>query len=361
MNATPKPEPVQPRSWRRPFAVGAGIVAIVVGLFVWQQFGDQPLKVEIEVAHLGPVTRVLAVNGQIAAETSVSIRSAVSGTVLEVLVDEGAIVSKGDVLVQLETDQQEAMLRQAQSALDQGLVQQEQAAANYGRLRDLGTNVTRASLEDASLALDAAVKEVSRLRALMEQMQIQLARYTLRAPISGTVMTRTVDPGQFIEPTTPLFTLSDLSQLIVETDVDEAYATQIVPDLPATLQLVGNRETLNGAVRFVSPRVDKDTGGLAVKIGFDSPLKAPVGLTVTANIQVESREALTVPRTALVGDTVFLLVDGKAEQTPVQVIDWPAARLIVTDGLKAGDKVIVDGTNLSNGQRVIVAPPKATP
>ena len=119
-----------------------------------------------------------------------------------------------------------------------------------------------------------------------------------------------------------------------------------------SLQLVGNREVLAGKINFASPRIDAATGGRAVKIGFATPLSAPVGMTVTANIVVDQRDALTVPRAALRDDAVFLRVGKQAKLTPVTVIDWPAARLIVTAGLTAGDQVITDATGLIDGQAV---------
>jgi hypothetical protein len=103
--------------------------------------------------------------------------------------------------------------------------------------------------------------------------------------------------------------------------------------------------------------VDLETGGLGIQIGFDDPLSAPIGLTVTANIVVDQQEALTVPRSALSGQAVFVLVDERAVLTPVTVIDWPAARLIVTKGLTPGDQIIVDSTGLSDGQAVTLGEP----
>jgi RND family efflux transporter MFP subunit len=196
----------------------------------------------------------------------------------------------------------------------------------------------------------------------LQQAEIQAARYVIKAPMSGTVMQRSVDPGQLVDPATPLFTLADLATLVVETDVDEAYATQIKTGLAATMQLVGTSDSLAGRVSFVAPRVDPATGGLAVKIGFDVPLSAPVGLTVTANIVVDARQdALTVPRTALVtegeGWSVFVVQGGKVQRRAVKVIDWPAARLIVTEGLQPGDPVAVDATGLVDGQIVTQAAP----
>jgi hypothetical protein len=87
-----------------------------------------------------------------------------------------------------------------------------------------------------------------------------------------------------------------------------------------------------------------------------------VGLTVAANIIVDQREAaLTVPRTALRPDGsatgVFVVEDGAARLQPVTVVEWPAARLIVTTGLAEGDMVITDATGIAEGQAVVVEQP----
>ncbi len=352
---SPAAEPLPAPTARRPGwkLVVPVLVLLAAGLVWWQTQASARPEVLVETMAPGPVTLVLAVSGKVAARDQVQVRSAVSGTLLEVRVTEGATVAAGEVLARLDPSQQEAMVRQATSALGQGQVLQAQAAATYARNRDLGPLVAQSKLEEARLALDGATQDVDRLRALLDQAVIQLDRYTLHAPFAGTVMTRTVDPGQLVDPATALFTLADLSVLLVETDVDEAYATRVALGQPATLQLVGSRDTLAGEVIFVSPRVDPETGGLAVKIGFAEPLKAPAGLTVTANIVVGQAEALTVPRSALQGDAVFRLQGGRAVLTPVMVTDWPAARLIVTKGLAPGDRVISDSTGLTDGAEVV--------
>ncbi len=166
-----------------------------------------------------------------------------------------------------------------------------------------------------------------------------------------------VEHGQTVDPSNALMTIADLGHLIVETDVDEAYATQIRAEVPAVLQLAGETITRDGWVRFVSQQVDAATGGLSVQIGFADDVSAPVGLTVTANIIVDQRSAaLTVPRAAIVrtdaGPAVYVVVDGAAQSRAVAVIDWPAARLIVTEGLSPGDTVIADATGITAGQAV---------
>ena len=363
----PSPAPfatqVAPKPARRwwLWALGGALAVGFGGVLYLQPWAAKVPAVAVETVTLGPVTRVLAVNGRIATQWSVDIRPLVSGVLLDVLVAEGDVVKPAQVLMQLDTATQQAVVRQAVAGLDTALAAQQAAIATHARTQALGTNAARVALENAARAELQADQEVARMTALLEQSQIQLDRFTLRAPKAGTVLTMQADLGQNVDPATVLMTIGDLNHLVVETSVDEAYATQIRKDQPATLQLSGETLVRAGHVSFVSQRVDADTGGLAVKLAPDATLSAPIGLTVTANITVDDRaSAITVPRAALIrsatGDGVLVVADGRAKTRAVTVIEWPAERLIVTDGLNAGDVVIADATGLTDGQAVKVAP-----
>jgi RND family efflux transporter MFP subunit len=338
--------------------LAAGVAAALAAAIGYlQPWSPTPISVAVEQVAMAPVTRVLAVNGRIAARHSVDLRPQVTGTLTEVSASEGQRVEAGQVLARIDAAAQDAIVRQSRAALDAALVAQEQADATYARSLALGANISVAALEANRRALQSAVQEVARMRALLEQAQVQLARHTLRAPISGTIVAVDAERGQVADTATALMTVADLDDLIVETDIDEGYASQIAVGQPAVLRFSGQTETRTGHVNAVSGRVDAATGGLAVKIGFDAPVSAPIGLTVTANIVVDERDAaLAVPRTAIVtegdGAAVFLARDEVARLQPVTVTDWPAARLIVTDGLAPGDPVIVDAAGLSDGLRI---------
>ena len=360
----PANAPARPAAtpWRRrALWVGLALAgAVAVWLFFAEPWSSSAGSVVVETVAPGPISRVLAVNGRIAALHSVAVRSTVAGTLVEPMAEEGDVVAQGAILARLDDTPQQAVLREVVAALDQGVVSQQRAADAVSRAEALGSNVSRVTLDDARRALELADREVGRLRALVDQTRFQLTKFSIAAPIAGTVLTRSVEPGQVVDLSTPLFTVADLSDLIVETDVDESYATQIRPGMAAVLQLTGETRTLDGAVSFAAPVVDADTGGLAVKIAFAEPQQAPVGLTVTANIIVDRQAAaISAPRSAIVssnpGHAVFVLADGRARLVPVTVIDWPADRLVVTDGLKAGDKLIVDANGLTDGQTVTVA------
>ena len=354
------PKPAKPRWW-----IWAGLVAIAVaaaGLWYFQPWAAKGLAVTVETITPARLIRVLAVNGRIAPLHLVQVKSTSGAEVLSVLAAEGDIVEPGDVLAQMDASGQQAMLRQAMAGLDVGLVAEAQAQASLARAEALGDNIARTALDDARTARLTAGQEVARLQALFDQAQIGLAKYTVAAPIAGTILTRDAEVGQLVDPTATLFSMADLGQLVVETDVDEGYAARITLGLPAVLQLKGGTDKLDGSVSFVAAQVDAATGGLAVKIAFDGPVTAPVGLTVTANIIVDSQDAaISVPRTAVVTDSagasVFLAVAGKAVRRIVTAVDWPADRLEITDGLQAGDAVITDAAGLSDGLAIAVLPP----
>ena len=302
----------------------AGLLGLALAGFVWSQFWMvRPTPVTIEIAAFAPVTRVLAVNGRIAAVHSVDVRSVVSGTLMALPVAESDVVEENQILAQVGAAAQNATVRQAMAALDAALVAQQQTTEVYERAAALGNNIPRSELEANAHAVQTAAQEVARLTAILDQAQIVLEDYTIRAPVAGTVLELVAEKGQIVGPTSRLLTLADLSEILVEADVDEAYATQIAVGQPAVLQLAGNSGTHQGHVSFVSNRVDEATGGLAIDISFDAPVAAPVGLTVTTNIIVDQRDAaLTVPRTALVnGDAVFVVADGVARWQPVTVVE----------------------------------------
>lgn len=322
----------------------------------------RPPVVAVEIAAFAPVTRVLAVNGRIAAVHAVDIRAGVTGTLSALPVAEGETVVADQILAQVDAAAQNAALRQALAGLDAALVEQQRAQEAYDRADALGDAVARTVLDSAALDLQAAAQEVARLTAVLDQANIVLRNYTIRAPFAGNVLELDADLGQIVGPTVPLLRLADLGDLVVEADVDEAYATQIALNQPVVLQLAGETQRRDGHVSFVSTRVDETTGGLTIRIAFDTAVAAPIGLTVATNIIVDQQDAaLTVPRTAMLTDAdgaaVFVVRNGVAERQPVTVVDWPAARLIVTQGITAGDVIITDAEGTDNGEAVAVDQP----
>lgn len=346
------PPPI-PRFWRTLFwpIVAATVMATLFGIWFWQK-QSAPILVDTETASPSAVTRLLAVNGKIAPLHSVQIRASVSGRVLDVLAQEGDSVLRGAVLARMDAGAQIAAVVQAQAALAQARARAVQATDAHNRDILLRSTITANALEAGRVAMVAAAQDELRLSAALTQASLLLQHYTITAPIAGRIMSASVDFGQLVDPATPLFSLADTAALVVEAVVDETYASQLATGQAATLQVIGARDVLTGFVQSVAPRVDAATGGIAIKIAFDTPPIAAVGQTVTANVVIETRSALTVPRSALQGEAVFVIQDGIAHLTSITTIDWPAERLIVTQGLAVGDVVITTSAGLVDGTAV---------
>jgi RND family efflux transporter MFP subunit len=345
------------RRWGRWLVLFVIILAAGAYAGIARPWEPKPKLVAAETLRTGPVSQALAINGRVAAKTSVTVRAAVSGQALAVAADTGDRVEAGTVLVRLDSSLVDAQAEQARAALEAQQVRQRQAEATAERALALGENTARSNLEDAEWALAAAVNETARLEAALDQVERQIDQYTITAPIAGTVLSRGVDLGQLVDAQTELFVIADTSELLVETDVDELYSARVSVGLKALLQPVGASVPQHGTVTFAAPVVDSATGGRAIRISFDEPASLPVGQTVNANVIVdEVEEAISVPRGAIVTEGtdshVLVIEDGRVASRAIEFSDWPAERVIVTAGLAAGDVVIIDPAMVAVGDMV---------
>lgn len=340
------------------------LIAGVLGLVGWWALSARPweparLAVSVERVAAGQATRALAVNGRVTPRRQVDISSTVTGRVTMVQAVEGDTVAAGETLATLDSAQQQAAVAQANAALDAARAQLSQAQVNFERAEALGENISRRDLDAQRLALQTAQDEVNRLTAAREQAETLLAQYDIEAPFDGMVLIRTVDPGQVVSPSSILFNFVDVAQLQAEASVDEVYSAEIRRGLAARLQPSGYNTILEGVVEFVAPKVDTTTGGRLVRVAIDDPgdLHLPIGLTVNVNIVVEVVDsAVTVPRAAIVNEDgrsfVYVVEADAAVRREIDYVDWPAARLIVTQGLAPDDVVITTPAEVSEGAPV---------
>jgi RND family efflux transporter MFP subunit len=347
--------------WPKRFA---GLLAIAASLIaagvLWFALGSGlgPPSVSIQTLVAGPVTRVVAVTGRTAAETKVNITAAVSARVEAVPVAEGDQVAADDLLLTLDDSRQQLVVRQALSSLDAAILTRQAAQADADRATALGASIPATEREDADRALQRAENEVEQLTAALEQAQISLSDFRITAPFAGTILTRSVEAGDMAAPEKVLMRLADLDPIHVEVEVDETYAAVLHTGQSVDLQLTGHEDILAGQVAFIADEVDPVTGGVRLNVAFDTPPEAPTGLTTVANIRVARvADALTVPRTALLedaknGPAVFVLRNGRAVRTPIEIIDWPEDRVQVTEGLAEGATIILAPEGISDGDRV---------
>lgn len=346
---------------RRYLYIAAVLAAATAGFFIIRGQGDVP--VETYTTALAPAERVLAVNGRIRPRLSVDVRPQLSGRLEMLEFDVGDQVEKGDVLARIDDAPESAAIDEARAAVETQQATLAQARRDLARFEALGDFAARRDVEERRLAVVEGERELNRRRANATQARELRERRILRAPFAGVILERPVDPGQTVGTDSVIYRLADLSAPEVTAEVDEIYAAEIHPEMAALVSLSGSADALPAQVVHIEPRVDAATGARDVRLALRETIGgAPAGLTVTVNLIVEKRaQAISIPRRAIVlenGTAQVRIVDadGMVQARTITFIDWPAERVIVTSGLKAGERMLVDPSAARLGDKVQVAP-----
>ena len=324
-------EPSARPGWKRPLPwAGAAAVLLIAAGLVWWQSGQRAAAAPsfvTEPVQRGTLSVTVSADGTLQPTRSVNIGSELSGTVARVLVDVNDRVKKGQVLVELDTaklrDQiarSRAALASAQAGVAQAAATLKEAQANLARLEEVQKlsggkvpapteiDTARAALDRARAAEASARASVASAQAQLSTDETNLSKASIRAPIDGVVLTRTVDPGNAVAASlqaVTLFTLAeDLSRLQLEVNVDETDVGLVANGqkasftvgaylnrrYPATVTRVAYGSTKTDNVVTYTTRLDVDNQDLTLR----------PGMTATATIQTSERQpALLVPNTAL--------------------------------------------------------------
>lgn len=244
----------------------------------------------------------------------VEVKSQASGEVLEVEVETGMRVEQGTLLAEIEPRDVQNALSQAQADLEAARVRASTAAANKQRMEELRASQVVTQQEYESAVSSYADARAAQVRA---ETNLQLARerrgdVTLRAPIAGTVIERTVEPGTVIASATnnvsggvALFKMADLSSMQVRAKVDETDIGQVQPGQRArvTVEAFPGR-TFMGNVLKVEPQavVEQNVTMFPVLVRLENPegLLRP-GMNAEVTVEIASRpDATVVPNAAVV-------------------------------------------------------------
>lgn len=322
-----------------------------------RQDGDRPIPVTTTIVRWRDFPEVLQALGTARARESVTLTAKVSETVQSVDFESGDLVRAGAPLVTLSGQAQQAALAEAQAAASE-------AGRLYRRQGELAAQqlIARASLDTQRAARDAATARVAQIRA-------QLGDRTIRAPFSGVIGLRQVSPGALIAPGTVIATLDDLARMQVDFPVPEAMLGQVAAGQPvaATVAAWPGR-TFNGTVAAVAARVDAATRAATVRADLPNPDRAlRPGMLVEVRLQLAQRRALLVPEIAIVqvGADAFVYrvkPDARVEQVAVTIGSRRQGMVEIRAGLRAGDRIVVDGTGkLRPGLQVTDAPSAPRP
>jgi len=337
----------------------AALATIVLASAGYWLLAPREKAVATFVVKTAPAERILAVNGRIRPRLQVDIRPTLGGELVALPFDVGDRVVAGQILARIDDAPETAAIAEAEASVQAQQATLAQARRDLARFEALSQYAIRRDVEQRRLAVVEGERELSRRRASVMQARELRDRRLLRAPFAGVILERLVDPGQTVGLESVIYRLADLSRPEITIEVDEIYAAEIRPGIEAIISLPGQNRLLRAKVLHVEPRVDPATGARDVRLGLvDASIDAPSGLTVTVNLVIEKRDrAISVPRNAIIqsgsGAKVRLIGDDDVViERPISFVDWPSEEVVVTSGIKPGERILADPDSAQPGEKI---------
>jgi multidrug efflux system membrane fusion protein len=371
--------PVRPVRMVRWFIIVGLALALLVGAFVGfnafrskmiaQFFATNkppPATVTVAEAKSEVVPNLLKAVGDLVAVHQVNVTSDVSGRITEILFTAGSDVKAGSPLVQLFDAPEQADLAsfKAQATVGQLSLDRAKQLAS----RQFGPQAT---VDSAQAVYDQANAGIAKTQAIISQKLV-------RAPFDGELGVRHVEVGQYLTAGTQIVTLTDLSAVYANfTTTEKDRATLQVGQTVRVVVDAYPARKFEGKITTIEPQINTDTRSIRIQATIENPdhvLKP--GMFATTTVVLPDKPAVvTVPETAvdytLYGDSVYLITEKKADdgttsltavRTFVRTGDRIDGRVVITNGLKPGDRVVAVGQlKLQSGAAVAISTDPAPP
>ena len=377
---------VRKARWRKP-AIGVLVLALAGGAgWAYLQTSKAaagaapagadkgPPKVEVyelAKADLAAIeARILSVNlplsGSLTPLTQATVKSKVSGVVLETTVQEGMNVTAGQVIARLDPADQKARVAQAQAALDEASARLSLARKNNANsLALLKQNyISQNSVDTTQNSVELAQANVNAMQAQLDMARIALADTVIHAPLAGAVSKRHVQAGEKVAPDMPVFTIVNLAELTLEANVPAAEIPRIKAGQEVRFKVDGfQNRAFVGTVARINPTTEAGSRSMLVYISVnnaDGALRGGMFAKGTITTEKSARMPL-LPLAALRKengqDVVYTVEAGKVVARPVKLglRNEDEGMAEVTAGLAPGASVIVaklDGVKPGNKVKV---------
>jgi RND family efflux transporter MFP subunit len=311
---------------------------------------EAPVSVKAITVEPKTIDAVVSAAGAVSSKNTSVLSSKIMGKVVALNVQEGDYVSQGKLLVKIESGEISAQAFQAQAAYNNAKLQ-------YDRIKTLFDEKAATQME-----MDQAILGLKTAEAAMNAAKAMESYTKITAPISGRIVEKRINLGEMALPGQPILKIEDNRNLRIEVTVREQDLRYIQTGKPVIVQIdaLPGKE-IKARVAQVVPAADVRTHSFVVKIDVPADKSLITGMYGKALFSIGKREAILVPKTAIVdmsGITGVYIIsaDGNAVFQMVQTGETQGDSIEAVTGLKAGDRVVVSQHDARlDGRKVLLA------
>jgi RND family efflux transporter MFP subunit len=318
--------------------------------------GAQAMPVQVRTAHPAEVDDTTEYVATLKSRDSAVVMPQVDGIITQIFVHSGDRVQAGAPLMQIDPAKQQATVKSQEDARAAQVAQVKWARQNYDRISGLAGAgiVSKQELDQARATLDAAQSQLRSLDAQVSEQQVQLHYYKVVAPRAGMVGDVPVRVGDRVTTTTMLTTVDRPGSLEAYVYVPVEKSAQLKMNLPVQIVDASGATLAASRITFISPQVDNATQTVLAKAQIANPkdiLRTSQFIRARVVWGRQNHPVVPVLAVSRIGGLYFVFVaesDQKGgyvvRQKPLQVGQIIGNEYVVLDGIKAGDKVVVSGT-----------------
>jgi RND family efflux transporter MFP subunit len=374
-----------------------GVVAtllVCAGIFLYF-FHEPVLTVKVVTAEQsvsGQEHTILNASGYVTPRRRATIAAKITGQVVEMRVDEGMRVAKGEILARFDDVNIKAMIKTLEAEVDATEATVAEISVNLKNTeRNLERNrslyqagvITARDLDDTKTLFDGtgaklrlAQKQIEVSRNRLSEMKQELTNYTITAPFAGIVVSKDAQVGEIVSPVsagggytrTGIATIVDMESLEIEVDINESFIAKVTIGQKVTATLDAYPDwRIPARVRTVIPTADRQKATVKVRIAFealDPKILPDMGVKVAFMEAVaepeDSGNRVCIPMESVRRDAdkpiAFIYKEGTIESRPVKTGPSNATSIEILAGIMPGELVVVGNiTNLQNGQKARLA------
>jgi len=333
-------------------------ILLLAGLIAWiywpvevqqsqRRSGEVPVVVTI--VEEKPFASVVEALGTASANEAIVVTAQETDKVQNLYFEDGELVTTGQLLVKLNTQEEQARLSELQINLAE-------AQRQLKRVRDLAKENSA-----SEQLLDERKSEVAALRAQISIAEAQIADREIRAPFDGLLGARQISEGALVRPGDQITTLDDIHTLKVDFSIAERHLPSVkLRQKVLTSSVAYPEQIFEGVISHIATRVDPVTRAIQVRALVSNPeLLLRPGMLLQMVVEKSVTTSMVIPESALVpiddDQFVYVVTEGKAVKTKVLLGERRPGEVQIMKGLRSGQQVVTGGTvRLSDGKAVKV-------